>query len=458
MPPPIKIFVGSLPQGSKPHELRMLFEVYGVVVECDVMNRCGFVHMQTIDMAKNAIAALNDSDFKGQKIIVEEGRPKNKAITGTVGTESNHNNMNDNLKGSGNNRGFNNNNNNRGRNRNFNGGSTRNNNYKQRSAPYTQQPPNRNIFTGDPQKNDRFNRNQGGNFNQGPQINFMRNQDSRAGAGPTNNQFGNNNNATTGGFRNHKNDNNFGSNANQRNTNNGNGQFGRSGRPNHANLQDRRGFALPNANHQQQSQFNSGNGNQFSRGGNQFNDGNPINSPMRNGNQFNRGGNQFNDGNPINNPMRNPNQFSRGNNQFNDGNPNNNPMRNGNQFSRGGNQLNEGNSTKNPFQRVGVNMGGAAPNNSLHGQNMFSQPPNLQNKMGTNNNYRNNRGGPYNRNQGDFNNRRAGGGTGFSGGSDRNGNSFNQNFRNNNAAGNGRNNFQKNFPQPPNSQNFGLGN
>ncbi|XP_011290373.2 uncharacterized protein LOC101889452 isoform X1 [Musca domestica] len=73
---PTKVFVGSLPPGTKPEELRHLFENYGVVVECDVMNRCGFVHMKNPAMAEKAIQALNASEFKGQSIVVEHGRPK----------------------------------------------------------------------------------------------------------------------------------------------------------------------------------------------------------------------------------------------------------------------------------------------------------------------------------------------------------------------------------------------
>lgn len=70
------MFVGSLPAGAKPEELRRLFENYGVVTECDVMNRCGFVHMQNPDMASSAIEALNNSNFKGATISVEPGRMK----------------------------------------------------------------------------------------------------------------------------------------------------------------------------------------------------------------------------------------------------------------------------------------------------------------------------------------------------------------------------------------------
>lgn len=40
------------------------------------MNRCGFVHMQTQDMADNAIKNLNNSLFNGANIVVERGRMK----------------------------------------------------------------------------------------------------------------------------------------------------------------------------------------------------------------------------------------------------------------------------------------------------------------------------------------------------------------------------------------------
>ncbi|OWR45312.1 bmp-2 protein [Danaus plexippus plexippus] len=76
MVPQTKVFVGSLPQGSKPEDLRKLFERFGVVTECDIMNRCGFVHMQTEDQASAAIRALNNSSFNGGVITVERGRIK----------------------------------------------------------------------------------------------------------------------------------------------------------------------------------------------------------------------------------------------------------------------------------------------------------------------------------------------------------------------------------------------
>jgi RNA recognition motif-containing protein len=72
--------------------LRRLFEKYGVVTECDIMNRCGFVHMQTQEMAEAAIKALNNSLFNGANIVVEKGRMKERKQQG--GTGMNMNNMN----------------------------------------------------------------------------------------------------------------------------------------------------------------------------------------------------------------------------------------------------------------------------------------------------------------------------------------------------------------------------
>lgn len=68
--------MGSLPPSVKPEDLRRLFENFGVVTECDIMNRCGFVHMESAEMAENAIRSLNNTNFKGITISVEPGRMK----------------------------------------------------------------------------------------------------------------------------------------------------------------------------------------------------------------------------------------------------------------------------------------------------------------------------------------------------------------------------------------------
>lgn len=83
--PPTKIFVGRLPLDAKPEDLRALFEKYGVVTECDVLNRFGFVHMKSEDMAKRAIQALHNSEFMGSRITVEPSTGKKGAGGGGAG-------------------------------------------------------------------------------------------------------------------------------------------------------------------------------------------------------------------------------------------------------------------------------------------------------------------------------------------------------------------------------------
>jgi RNA recognition motif-containing protein len=68
--------------GSKPEDLRRIFEAFGVVTECDIMNRCGFIHMATQEQADAAINALNNSLFNGVNIVVERGRMKDRKPPG----------------------------------------------------------------------------------------------------------------------------------------------------------------------------------------------------------------------------------------------------------------------------------------------------------------------------------------------------------------------------------------
>ncbi|XP_046634082.1 glycine-rich RNA-binding protein blt801-like isoform X1 [Daphnia pulicaria] len=83
--PPTKIFVGRLPLDAKQEDLRALFEKYGVITECDVLNRFGFVHMKSEEMAKRAIAALHNSEFMGSRITVEPSTGKKGAGGGGGG-------------------------------------------------------------------------------------------------------------------------------------------------------------------------------------------------------------------------------------------------------------------------------------------------------------------------------------------------------------------------------------
>lgn len=66
-----KIFVGRLPEDAKAPDLRRLFERFGVVTECDILNRYGFVHMKTEEMALEAIRELDNYNFMGSQISVE---------------------------------------------------------------------------------------------------------------------------------------------------------------------------------------------------------------------------------------------------------------------------------------------------------------------------------------------------------------------------------------------------
>lgn len=70
------MFVGSLPPNVTAEDLRRLFAPYGVIAECDIANRCGFLHLEDKDLAMKAIEELNNTTFMGGRISVEKGRVK----------------------------------------------------------------------------------------------------------------------------------------------------------------------------------------------------------------------------------------------------------------------------------------------------------------------------------------------------------------------------------------------
>ncbi|XP_015905917.1 uncharacterized protein [Parasteatoda tepidariorum] len=74
--PRTKLFVGHLPDGCTNEELQTLFEKYGAVKECDVINKYGFVHMSTSEEAEDAIKALNNYHFRGSSLSVERSKSK----------------------------------------------------------------------------------------------------------------------------------------------------------------------------------------------------------------------------------------------------------------------------------------------------------------------------------------------------------------------------------------------
>jgi len=72
----VKIFIGNLEDEASEKDLRVEFEKYGKVVECDILSNFGFVHMETMTEAQAAIKALNHSTFGGGQITVKMAKEK----------------------------------------------------------------------------------------------------------------------------------------------------------------------------------------------------------------------------------------------------------------------------------------------------------------------------------------------------------------------------------------------
>ncbi len=78
-----KLFVGSLEWGATEQDLQDLFSSYGEVEEAIVIKDkfsgrskgFGFVTFTNEEEADKAAEELNESEFKGRKIIVNEARP-----------------------------------------------------------------------------------------------------------------------------------------------------------------------------------------------------------------------------------------------------------------------------------------------------------------------------------------------------------------------------------------------
>lgn len=68
---PTKIFVGRLADGISSDDIRSLFQKFGAITECDVLTNIAFVHMESEEEAKAAIAALDGHRIRGSQISVE---------------------------------------------------------------------------------------------------------------------------------------------------------------------------------------------------------------------------------------------------------------------------------------------------------------------------------------------------------------------------------------------------
>lgn len=80
----MNIYVGNLSWNMTDADLNELFIQYGAVSNAKVLKDktsgrsrgFGFVEMEDDEAAKAAIAALNDSEVQGRKLIVNESQPK----------------------------------------------------------------------------------------------------------------------------------------------------------------------------------------------------------------------------------------------------------------------------------------------------------------------------------------------------------------------------------------------
>jgi RNA recognition motif-containing protein len=72
-----KLYVGNLTYSVTEEQLKKLFSAYGDVKEVRVIERkgFGFVEMATPEDAEKAKAALNETNFEGRTLKIDEARP-----------------------------------------------------------------------------------------------------------------------------------------------------------------------------------------------------------------------------------------------------------------------------------------------------------------------------------------------------------------------------------------------
>ncbi len=79
-----RIYVGNLPFSASSDEIQQLFEEYGTVSEVHLVTDrqtgqprgFGFVEMSDDEAALKAIGELNDREFQGRNLKVNEARPR----------------------------------------------------------------------------------------------------------------------------------------------------------------------------------------------------------------------------------------------------------------------------------------------------------------------------------------------------------------------------------------------
>lgn len=79
-----RIYVGNLPFSATSTEVQALFEAFGAVTEVHLVTDrqtgqprgFGFVEMSDDEAAERAISELNNHDFQGRNLKVNEARPR----------------------------------------------------------------------------------------------------------------------------------------------------------------------------------------------------------------------------------------------------------------------------------------------------------------------------------------------------------------------------------------------
>lgn len=79
-----KLFVGGISWNTTEDALKQLFEQYGPVSEAKIITDkmtgksrgFGFVTMENAEDAAKAMEALNETEFDGRNIVVNEARPE----------------------------------------------------------------------------------------------------------------------------------------------------------------------------------------------------------------------------------------------------------------------------------------------------------------------------------------------------------------------------------------------
>jgi len=73
-----KLYVGNLKYSVTNEQLQELFAVYGEVQNVNIIEGkgFGFVEMSSVEEAEKAKDALNNTDFDGRPLKIDEARPR----------------------------------------------------------------------------------------------------------------------------------------------------------------------------------------------------------------------------------------------------------------------------------------------------------------------------------------------------------------------------------------------